>query len=60
LLLDENLVSSNIERISRYMENLTPEHTFEFEILISGREKRLLRVLVSVNFIKNSVVNQLT
>lgn len=60
MLLDENLVSSNIKRISRYMENLTPEHAFKFEILISGREKRLLRVLVSVNFIKYSVVNQLT
>jgi hypothetical protein len=30
LLLNEDLMSGNVERISRNMENLTPEHAFKF------------------------------
>ena len=35
LLLDDNLVSINVERITRNVEHLRPQHSLKFEVLIS-------------------------
>jgi len=60
LLLNQDLVGCNVKGVSGHMEHLTPKHAFQLQVLVSCGEEGLLRVLVAVNFIKHSVVNQLT
>ena len=50
----------NVEGVFRNMEDLTPEHAFQFQVLVSCGEQGLLGVLVAVDFIEHGVVDQLT
>ena len=61
LLLDDNLVSIDVERITRNVEHLRPQHSLKFKVLISRREKRLpLQRLSRMHLIKHRIVDQLS
>ena len=52
LLLNNNLMGVDAERVSGDVEDLAPEHSFQFEVLISSSEQRVsLHLVTSINLV---------
>ena len=54
-------MSGDAERVSGDVEDLTPKHTFQLEVLISSSEQGVpLHGVASINLVIHRIVNDLT